>query len=82
MYNFYIACGCIFCDTCTTHRSIVPLLDIKTPERVCDNCYHRLQSQTLSSVFQNNNLFTQPTHLNEYETSPVDNATSNVPSGE
>jgi len=47
---------------------IVPLLDNKTPERVCDNCYEKLQSQTLSSIFQNNNFSAQQTHATEYAT--------------
>lgn len=42
---FSIACGHIFCDACTPHRAIVPLLDIKTPERVCDHCYNKLQHE-------------------------------------
>ncbi|CAF4755670.1 unnamed protein product, partial [Rotaria sp. Silwood1] len=62
------ACGNIFCDTCTTHRATVPLLDIKTFERVCDQCYDKLQSPTLSSAFQNNYVYTQRTSSSEHET--------------
>jgi hypothetical protein len=65
---FILACGYIFCDTCTKHRTIIPLLDNNTPERVCDDCYHNLQSQTLSSIFQNNNFSTQRTPITEYAT--------------
>ena len=50
-----IACGYTFCDTCTSHRIAVPLLDTQTPERVCDNCYEQIQSRTLSSVLRNVN---------------------------
>ncbi|CAF4506664.1 unnamed protein product, partial [Rotaria magnacalcarata] len=47
------ACGNVFCDTCTTHRAIVLLVDIKTPKRVCNECFERIQSETLSSSSQN-----------------------------
>jgi hypothetical protein len=68
LHYFCTACGYIFCDTCTTHRIIVPALDTKTPERVCDNCYTKLHSQTLASVFQNDNQYTQRTTMTNFET--------------
>ena len=49
-------------------QHIVPLFDNKILERVCDNCYDKLQSQTLLSIFENNNFSTQRTHLTEYAT--------------
>ncbi|CAF0821626.1 unnamed protein product [Adineta steineri] len=70
------ACGHIFCDTCTKNRAIVPLLDTKKAERVCDNCYHELQSQTLSSIFQNNHLNTQQTPSIDYGASNTSDVTS------
>jgi hypothetical protein len=41
------------------------LLEITTPERVCDGCYQNIQSQSLSSVFQNHNLQPQGASMNE-----------------
>jgi hypothetical protein len=41
------------------------LLDSTTPERVCDGCYQNIQSQTLSSIFQNNNLQAQGDQMTE-----------------
>ena len=58
-YIIFLACGHVFCDTCTTHRRVVPWIDTKRPVRVCNNCNDKLQSQTLSSVFQNNHLYSQ-----------------------
>ncbi|UJR36247.1 hypothetical protein I4U23_028979 [Adineta vaga] len=72
------ACGYIFCDTCTTHRTIVPLLDNTTLERVCDECYRKLQAQTLSSIFQNNDLNSQRIHSLDYETNHNDSTTNST----
>ena len=62
------------------HRTVVPFLDIKTPERVCNSCYDKLQSKTLSSIFQNNDIYTQQTHSIDYETTNSDGSASNSPS--
>lgn len=35
----YLACGNVFCDTCTTHRRIVSWIDNEKEVRVCKNCY-------------------------------------------
>ncbi|CAF2386554.1 unnamed protein product [Rotaria sp. Silwood2] len=74
VHIFFTACGNIFCDTCTTHRAIVPFLDNKTLERVCNNCYDKLQSSTLSSVFQNNYAHTQKKNSPECETDGINSS--------
>ena len=48
------ACGQIFCDTCTTHRAVVPLLASNTAERVCDECYREFKAHLLSPTYQSN----------------------------
>ncbi|CAM4930270.1 unnamed protein product [Rotaria socialis] len=77
------ACGNIFCDTCTTHRTIVPLVDIKTPKRVCDECFERIQSDTLSSSSRNHSKCTREKNVSEDETnitkSSPDSNTHHIP---
>ncbi|CAF1662574.1 unnamed protein product, partial [Adineta ricciae] len=65
-------CGYIFCDTCTTHRAVVPLLETTTPERVCDQCFRKLQSHTLSLIFQTNDANSQRTNSLDSEISDND----------
>lgn len=72
-----IVCGDIFCDTCTKHSASIPLLDDKTPKRVCDQCYQKLQSQTLSSVFQNNTNSPPRTNSPDYTTNNHETSTTN-----
>lgn len=38
----HIACGYIFCDSCTNYRAIIPSLNSTTPERVCRDCHEKI----------------------------------------
>lgn len=38
MISVYLACGHVFCDTCTTHRRIIPWIDTEKAVRVCNIC--------------------------------------------
>jgi len=45
----YLACGHVFCDTCTTNRRVVPWIDTEKGVRVCNNCYGNPKSRPPSS---------------------------------
>ena len=45
-----LACGHVFCDTCTTYRRVVPWIDTEKPVRVCSTCYGHPKPRPPSSI--------------------------------
>lgn len=45
-----LACGHVFCDTCTSHRRVVPWIDGEQRVRVCNACYGQPKSRPSSSI--------------------------------
>lgn len=45
-----LACGHVFCDTCTTHRRVVPWIDTEKPMRVCSTCFGHPKPRLPSSI--------------------------------
>jgi hypothetical protein len=37
------SCGGIYCDSCSTKRTVVPHFKIEQPVRVCDICHEKIQ---------------------------------------
>ena len=71
-----LACGHVFCDTCTIHRRVVPWIDTEKAVRVCNNCNDNPKSQPSSSEI--NKQFSQKT----YENGSSGDSASTVSSGE
>ena len=42
-----LACGHVFCDTCTSHRRVVPWIDSEQRVRVCNTCYGQTKSRPI-----------------------------------
>lgn len=72
-----LACGHVFCDTCTTNRRIVPWIDSQQPVRVCVNCNNDPKSRSSSlSEMQ------KPLSQKFFENGSSDDSTSTASSGE
>jgi len=83
------ACGHVFCDTCTTHRRVVPWIDSEKPVRVCNNCYGSPKSRPSSLISNSSSLstekdkqYSQKPKISGYETGSIGDSTSTVSSGE
>jgi hypothetical protein len=77
-----LACGHVFCDTCTTNRRVVSWVDTEKPVRVCNTCFGNPKSRPPSSVSENDKSSNQRTKNNGYETGSSGESASTVSSGE
>jgi hypothetical protein len=48
--KYCLACGHVFCDTCTTNRRIVPWIDTERPVRVCNYCFGHSKARPAISI--------------------------------
>ncbi len=87
--DILLACGHVFCDTCTAHRRIVPWIDTEKAVRVCNNCHGNPKprpptsiSNSSSSLSDKDKQYSQGTKNSGYETGSSGDSTSTVSSGE
>jgi len=62
-----LGCGHVFCDTCTTHRRVVPWIDTEAAVRVCNNCNDNPKSRApscTSSLSETNKQLSQKSSEN------------------
>ena len=80
---FSLACGHVFCDTCTTNRRIVPWIDTETPVRVCTACFDYPASQAPTSIPQSSSPSSKKSYSGKsYENGSSGESASIVSSGE
>ncbi len=90
IYSSFVACGHVFCDTCTTNRRVVPWIDTEKAVRVCNTCYGNPKSRPPSSVSNSSSSTisekdkqsNQRTKNSGYETGSSGDSASTVSSGE
>jgi hypothetical protein len=77
-----LACGNVFCDTCSNHRHVVPWVDPSTAVRVCKQCHEKPRSSPPTPVVisaENQRSRPRPTN---YESTSNGQSTSTASSGE
>lgn len=86
-----LACGQVFCDTCSIYRTIVPWIDSDKPVRVCKQCHDTPKSRPPPSISTPSSSATQSdrnkpngskNRQNGYENGSSGDSTSTVSSGE
>ncbi len=73
-----LACGHVFCDTCTTNRRIIPWIDTEKPVRVCNICNDNPKPRALSITTE----VTKQLSQKSYENGSSGESASTVSSGE
>ena len=81
---FFLACGHVFCDTCTSHRRIVPWIDSEQSVRVCNSCFGQPKSRPIPTCSTSIEIQKQRcrTQKNSPEQGSSGDSTSTVSSGE
>ncbi len=73
-----LACGHVFCDTCTTNRRIIPWIDTEKPVRVCNICNDNPKPRVPSLTTE----VTKQLSQKSYENGSSGESASTVSSGE
>lgn len=73
-----LACGHVFCDTCTTNRRVIPWIDTENTVRVCNICSNNPKPRIPSSATE----IPKPPSQKSYEHGSSGESASTVSSGE